>query len=176
MMWQNGGMSGLDQWNFVMHPVDAALTCDPNGHYVRQWCPELSALPDDFIHKPWKCPPSILCRAGVKLGEQTGDISSCAKRGKQSRVLMWFLPPNFQTWRPFSQTKSLLSYTYNFNTQSVINWSIICPPIIFLLNLLSADYLLTIIMKFPNCPRPWWRIVFPQLSWPGERHLYSLWT
>ena len=21
MMWQNGGMSGLDQWNFVMHPV-----------------------------------------------------------------------------------------------------------------------------------------------------------
>ncbi|KAK7114906.1 hypothetical protein V1264_000887 [Littorina saxatilis] len=69
MMWQNGGMSGLDQWNFVMHPVDAALTCDPKGDYVRQWCPEFSALPDDFVHKPWKCPPSILRRAGVEIGK-----------------------------------------------------------------------------------------------------------
>ena len=24
MAWQNEGFSGLDQWNFVMHPVDAA--------------------------------------------------------------------------------------------------------------------------------------------------------
>ncbi|KAK7151774.1 hypothetical protein R3I94_008200 [Phoxinus phoxinus] len=68
MMWQNGGMCGLDHWNFVMHPVDAALTCDPYGTYVRQWCPELKALPDDLIHKPWKCPASMLRRAGVVLG------------------------------------------------------------------------------------------------------------
>lgn len=69
MMWQNGGMSGLDQWNFVMHPVDAAFTCDPDGAYVRNWCPEIAALPNDFIHQPWKCPPSILRRCGVKLGK-----------------------------------------------------------------------------------------------------------
>ncbi|XP_069824581.1 deoxyribodipyrimidine photo-lyase-like [Dendropsophus ebraccatus] len=69
MMWQNGGMSGLDHWNFVMHPVDAALTCDPDGSYVRKWCPELAGLPDEYIHKPWKCAPSQLRRAGVTLGE-----------------------------------------------------------------------------------------------------------
>ncbi|XP_072551319.1 deoxyribodipyrimidine photo-lyase [Salminus brasiliensis] len=69
MMWQNGGMCGLDHWNFVMHPVDAALTCDPNGNYVRQWCPELKGLPDDLIHKPWKCPGSVLRRAGITLGQ-----------------------------------------------------------------------------------------------------------
>ncbi|KAM5138545.1 deoxyribodipyrimidine photo-lyase-like [Mantella aurantiaca] len=69
MMWQNGGMSGLDHWNFVMHPVDAAMTCDPYGSYVRQWCPELAGLPDEYIHKPWKCPPSQLRRAGVVLGQ-----------------------------------------------------------------------------------------------------------
>ncbi|XP_071973666.1 deoxyribodipyrimidine photo-lyase-like isoform X1 [Engystomops pustulosus] len=68
MMWQNGGMSGLDHWNFVMHPVDAALTCDPDGSYVRQWCPELAGLPDEYIHKPWKCAPSQLKRAGITLG------------------------------------------------------------------------------------------------------------
>lgn len=65
MMWQNGGMCGLDHWNFVMHPVDAALTCDPYGTFVRQWCPELKALPGDLIHKPWKCPASMLRRAGL---------------------------------------------------------------------------------------------------------------
>lgn len=64
MMWQNGGMCGLDHWNFVMHPVDAAMTCDPRGHYVRKWCPELSGLPDELIHKPWRCPTSLLHRAG----------------------------------------------------------------------------------------------------------------
>ncbi|XP_033823666.2 deoxyribodipyrimidine photo-lyase isoform X2 [Periophthalmus magnuspinnatus] len=69
MMWQNGGMCGLDHWNFVMHPVDAAMTCDPCGSYVRQWCPELADLPDELIHKPWKCPTSMLKRAGVVLGQ-----------------------------------------------------------------------------------------------------------
>ncbi|RVE71891.1 hypothetical protein OJAV_G00056560 [Oryzias javanicus] len=69
MMWQNGGMCGLDHWNFVMHPVDAALTCDPYGHYVRKWCPELADLPDELIHKPWKCPASMLRRARVVFGE-----------------------------------------------------------------------------------------------------------
>ena len=69
MMWQNGGMSGLDQWNFVMHPVDAAMTCDPEGNFVRQWCPELARLPNDFVHQPWKCPPSVMKRSGVELGK-----------------------------------------------------------------------------------------------------------
>ncbi|KAM3608883.1 uncharacterized protein V6R79_006216 [Siganus canaliculatus] len=69
MMWQNGGMCGLDHWNFVMHPVDAAMTCDPYGSYVRKWCPELTDLPDELIHKPWKCPASMLRRAGVVFGQ-----------------------------------------------------------------------------------------------------------
>ncbi|CAJ1056766.1 deoxyribodipyrimidine photo-lyase [Xyrichtys novacula] len=69
MMWQNGGMCGLDHWNFVMHPVDAAMTCDPKGTYVRKWCPELADLPDELIHKPWKCPASMLRRAGVVFGQ-----------------------------------------------------------------------------------------------------------
>ncbi|KAM4553825.1 deoxyribodipyrimidine photo-lyase isoform 1-T2 [Fundulus diaphanus] len=69
MMWQNGGMCGLDHWNFVMHPIDAAMTCDPYGSYVRKWCPELADLPDELIHKPWTCPASMLRRAGVAFGQ-----------------------------------------------------------------------------------------------------------
>lgn len=69
MMWQNGGMSGLDHWNFVMHPVDAAMTCDPNGDYVRKWVPELACLPTEFIHQPWKCPTFTLQMNNIRLGQ-----------------------------------------------------------------------------------------------------------
>ena len=68
MMWQNGGFSGLDQWNFVMHPVNAAKTCDPRGDFVRQWVPELSGLSEKFIHQPWKCSTQALKKHGVELG------------------------------------------------------------------------------------------------------------
>ncbi|XP_071199544.1 deoxyribodipyrimidine photo-lyase [Salvelinus alpinus] len=86
MMWQNGGMCGLDHWNFVMHPVDAAMTCDPYGSYVRKWCPELAVLPDDLIHKPWKCPASMLRRAGVVLGQSYPEcvVTDLEERRSQS--------------------------------------------------------------------------------------------
>ncbi|XP_039988503.1 deoxyribodipyrimidine photo-lyase [Xiphias gladius] len=86
MMWQNGGMCGLDHWNFVMHPVDAAMTCDPYGSYVRKWCPELADLPDELIHKPWKCPASMLRRAGLVFGQTYPDriITDLEERRSQS--------------------------------------------------------------------------------------------
>lgn len=64
-MWQNGGHSGLDQWNFVMHPVFAAKSCDPNGDYVRRWLPELTHLPAEYIHCPWEAPNRLLLGANV---------------------------------------------------------------------------------------------------------------
>mmetsp|Transcript_17989 Transcript_17989/g.44933 ORF Transcript_17989/g.44933 Transcript_17989/m.44933 type:complete len:1292 (-) Transcript_17989:484-4359(-) len=70
-MWQNGGHSGLDQWNFVMHPVFAAKSCDPEGNYVRRWLPELRALPVEYIHCPWEAPAkwdvSVLQPAGYPV-------------------------------------------------------------------------------------------------------------
>ena len=67
-MWQNGGHSGMDQWNFVMHPVYAAKSADPEGAYVRRWCPELAGLPREFVHCPWEAPATTLAAAGVALG------------------------------------------------------------------------------------------------------------
>lgn len=67
-MWQNGGHSGMDQWNFVMHPVYAAKTADPEGDYVRRWLPELAGLPREYVHCPWEAPATALARANVSLG------------------------------------------------------------------------------------------------------------
>lgn len=55
-MWQNGGHSGPDQWEFVLHPVNAAKSCDPDGSYVRRWLPFLSQCPTEYIHRPWELP------------------------------------------------------------------------------------------------------------------------
>merc|ERR1711970_192224 len=43
MMWQNAGRSGVDQWDFVMSPLDGAGR-DPQGRYCLEWCPEVECL------------------------------------------------------------------------------------------------------------------------------------
>ena len=68
-LWQQGGHSGVSQWNFVMHPVFAAKNADPTGDYVRRWVPELAAMPTEFIHRPWEAPLELLA-IGVRLGSR----------------------------------------------------------------------------------------------------------
>lgn len=66
-LWQQGGHSGVSQWNFVLHPVHAAKNADPQGSYVRRWVPELAGMPTEFIHRPWEAPLELLS-LGVRLG------------------------------------------------------------------------------------------------------------
>lgn len=68
MMWQNAGKGGLDQWNFTMHPVRAGRGQDPNGAYVKKWCPELARLPVKFLFGPFEAPEPVRASAGVTLG------------------------------------------------------------------------------------------------------------
>ncbi len=52
----------------VFNPTLQGQKFDPQGDYVRRWCPELAPLPDKYIHQPWAAPPLLLQEAGVKLG------------------------------------------------------------------------------------------------------------
>ena len=42
---------------------------DPDGIYVREYVPEIAALPDKYIHHPWDAPNDVLEDAGITLGE-----------------------------------------------------------------------------------------------------------
>jgi deoxyribodipyrimidine photo-lyase len=53
----------------VFNPTTQGERFDPRGDYVRRWIPELAALPDRWIHRPWQAPPLELAAAGVRLGE-----------------------------------------------------------------------------------------------------------
>jgi len=53
----------------VFNPVLQGEKFDADGVYVRRWVPEISALDDAWIHKPWDAPDSALKTAGIVLGK-----------------------------------------------------------------------------------------------------------
>jgi hypothetical protein len=74
-----------------MHPVFAAKAADPEGDYVRRWCPELARLPVPFVHAPWEAPATVLAAAGVTLGRHyprriVTDLEA-ARRGSLEAVV-----------------------------------------------------------------------------------------
>lgn len=68
--WQWVAGSGADAAPYfrIFNPVLQGQRFDAKGHYIRQWVPELSALPDKWIHKPWLAPAKVLEEAAVELG------------------------------------------------------------------------------------------------------------
>lgn len=52
----------------IFNPILQGEKFDKHGGYVRRWVPELAAMPDKFIHKPWQAPDEILKKAEVDLG------------------------------------------------------------------------------------------------------------
>ena len=69
--WQWVAGAGLDAQPYfrIFNPVLQGEKFDPKGAYVRKWVPEIAALPDRFIHKPWKASPLELKAAGIELGK-----------------------------------------------------------------------------------------------------------
>jgi deoxyribodipyrimidine photo-lyase len=68
--WQWCAGSGADAAPYfrIFNPVLQSEKFDPKGEYLLQYCPELSALPARFRHKPWEASAEILRAAGITLG------------------------------------------------------------------------------------------------------------
>ena len=69
--WQWVAGSGADAAPYfrIFHPIEQGRKFDPDGNYVRRWCPELARLPTEHLHAPFDAPPSVLEAAGVVLGK-----------------------------------------------------------------------------------------------------------
>ncbi|MFC3226711.1 cryptochrome/photolyase family protein [Marinibaculum pumilum] len=69
--WQWVAGCGADAAPFfrIFNPVLQGRKFDPEGGYVREWVPEIAALPDRFLHAPWEAPAEVLRSAGIDLGE-----------------------------------------------------------------------------------------------------------
>ncbi|MEM8690009.1 MAG: FAD-binding domain-containing protein [Pseudomonadota bacterium] len=47
------GTSGINTVR-IYNPVKQGFDQDPKGTFVRKWVPQLAAIPDEFIHEPWR--------------------------------------------------------------------------------------------------------------------------
>lgn len=70
MGWQWTAGCGADAAPYfrIFNPVTQGKKFDPQGEYIRRWIPELAALPDSHINRPWEASPGMLREFGVELG------------------------------------------------------------------------------------------------------------
>lgn len=69
--WQWVAGSGADASPYfrIFNPVIQGEKFDKQGVYIRRWVPELAALPDRYLNRPWEAPQEVLTAAGVSLGD-----------------------------------------------------------------------------------------------------------
>ncbi len=70
MGWQWVTGSGIDSAPYfrIFNPIIQSEKFDSKGDYIRKWIPELQALPNKHIHRPWEAPIEILEQADIQLG------------------------------------------------------------------------------------------------------------
>jgi deoxyribodipyrimidine photo-lyase len=69
--WQWVAGSGADAAPYfrIFNPMDQGRKFDPDGVYVRRWCPEIARLPNAVLHAPFEAPAEILRACGIALGK-----------------------------------------------------------------------------------------------------------
>jgi len=73
--WQWCASTGTDAAPYfrVFNPVAQGKRFDPDGSFVRTWIPGLAAVPDRFVHEPWRVPEG-------SMPEPIVDLTSSRRR------------------------------------------------------------------------------------------------
>ena len=66
--WTAGVGADPQPWFRIFNPVLQGQRFDPDGDWVRQWIPELVAVPTRYVHSPWEMDESVAAQANVRLG------------------------------------------------------------------------------------------------------------
>ena len=61
------GTTGINTTR-VYNPLKQARDHDPHGHFVRHWLPAMRRVPDAWLFEPWRMPPDVQARCGVRVG------------------------------------------------------------------------------------------------------------
>lgn len=68
--WQWAASTGCDAQPYfrIFNPITQSEKFDPEGKFIRKYCPELAGLPNKFIHNPSNCPTLDRQAADLVLG------------------------------------------------------------------------------------------------------------
>lgn len=84
-MQMQAGTTGINTTR-VYNPIKQAQDHDPHGHFVRQWLPALHRVPDAWLLEPWRMPPDVQARCGVRVGHDIAvplvDLDTATRTAK----------------------------------------------------------------------------------------------
>jgi deoxyribodipyrimidine photo-lyase len=68
--WQWAASTGCDAqpWFRIFNPVTQSEKFDAQGKFIRRYVPELQAVPDKWVHAPWRMPEAVQQSCGVVIG------------------------------------------------------------------------------------------------------------
>lgn len=82
----------------VFNAVTQSERFDANGAYLRRYLPELSKLPDKYIHTPFTAPDNILRAAGVSLDDNYPRPVVDLKKSREAALLAFKQTQNHQLY------------------------------------------------------------------------------
>lgn len=84
----------------IYNPLKQSQEQDPEGKFIREFVPELAALPDVCIHTPWTMPPLEALMHGIELGvDYPQPLIDIKITGKSARERLW-------SWRSRAEVKA----------------------------------------------------------------------
>jgi deoxyribodipyrimidine photo-lyase len=88
--WQWCASTGCDAQPYfrIFNPVTQSKKFDPRGVFIRSQLPELSGVPDKYLHEPWKMPLQVQNASGCLIGKNyPGPIVDHAAARKKTLAL-----------------------------------------------------------------------------------------
>jgi len=69
--WQWVAGTGADAAPYfrIFNPILQGEKFDPKGLYIKKWCPELTNVPDNFLHKPWEMSEELQKKIKIIIGK-----------------------------------------------------------------------------------------------------------